>query len=104
MDRLVWVEVAETEKLSYIHSMYLCVICTCVTASPSRDACIHTCTCTCTYGVAAAVWVFGGEVRCVWGREVTVWERVYSEGVWGRDYCAGVYPGFQRGGGSNFVH
>ena len=20
-------------------------------------------------------------------------------GVWGRDYCAGAYPGFQRGGG-----
>ena len=35
----------------------------------------------------------------MWGREVTVWERVYSEGVWGRDYCAGAYPGFQRGGG-----
>ena len=34
---------AQTEKLSYIHSMYLhvCVICTCVTASASRDACIH---------------------------------------------------------------
>ena len=26
VDRLVWVEVAQTEKLSYIHSMYLCVI------------------------------------------------------------------------------
>ena len=82
VDRLVWVEVAQTEKLSYIHSMYLCVIiCTCVTASASRDACIHTCTC--TYGVAAAVQGVWGEVRCVWGREVTVWERVFSEGVWG---------------------
>ena len=74
VDRLVWVEVAQTEKLSYIHSMYLCVIiCTCVTASASCDACIHTCTC--TYGVAAAVWVFGvrlgvcGEERLLCGKE-----------------------------------
>ena len=77
VDRLVWVEVAQTEKLSYIHSMYLCVIiCTCVTASASRDACIHTCTC--TYGVAAAVWVFGvrlgvcGEERLLCGKEFSL--------------------------------
>ena len=77
VDRLVWVEVAQTENLSYIHSMYLCVIiCTCVTASASCDACIHTCTC--TYGVAAAVWVFGvrlgvcGEERLLCGKEFSL--------------------------------
>ena len=42
VDRLVWVEVAQTEKLSYIHSMYLCVIiCKCVTASASVYIHVH---------------------------------------------------------------
>ena len=33
-----------------------------------------------------------GEERLLCGKEFTL-------RVWGRDYCAGVYPGFQRGGG-----
>ena len=117
VDRLVWVEVAQTEKLSYIHSMYLCVIiCTCVTASASCDACIHTCTC--TYGVAAAVWVFGvrlgvcGEERLLCGKEFSL--RVCGDEitVQGRiqDFRGGGVPtlyinrymSWEAGGGGGF--
>ena len=50
------------------------------------------------HGVAVAVWVFGVRLvcRCVEKRGYCVGKTL---GVWGRDYCAGAYPGFQRGGG-----
>ena len=97
VDRLVWVEVAQTEKLSYIHSMYLCVIiCTCVTASASRDACIHTCTC--TYGVAAAVWVFGVRLG-VCGEERLLCEKEFSLRVCGDEITVqGRIQDFRGGG------
>ena len=49
---------------------------------------------TCTYGVAVAVWVFGVRLlyRCVWKRRYCVGKSLL-------DNCAGVHPGFQRGGG-----